>query len=135
MEVGECSLCPGNRLYQYIHQNTSNYGLNLTSALVLPLQGFWNAMIYVSTTWPECKRAYGLLVSQLTGDAPRWQPAQPEAHMKDTITTSSTRGNRNSDSDIPLDDIIEHGGQARHSSISNSDTVVEDGLYNPHQFR
>jgi hypothetical protein len=124
----------GNRLYQYIHQDVSNYGLNLTSALVLPLQGFWNAMIYVSTTWPECKRAYGLLASKLTGDAPRWQP-QPEMHLKDNTTTSSTRGTRNSDSDIPLEDIIGHGGQARHSSISNSDTVVEDGLYNPQQSR
>jgi hypothetical protein len=91
-------------------------------------------MIYVSTTWPECKRAYGLITSRLTGGTPRWQPQQ-ELHLKDNIVTSSTRGPRDSDSDIPLEDIIEHGGQARDSSISNSDTVVEDGLYQPQQFR
>jgi len=46
-----------NRLQQFIDKSHPVFGLNLASALVLPLQGFWNAMIYVSTTWPECKRA------------------------------------------------------------------------------
>ncbi|KAF2022185.1 family A G protein-coupled receptor-like protein [Aaosphaeria arxii CBS 175.79] len=47
-----------NRLQQFIHKDNPIFGLNLASALVLPLQGFWNAVIYMSTTWPECKRAY-----------------------------------------------------------------------------
>jgi hypothetical protein len=46
-----------NRLQQFIHKDNPVFGLNLASAMVLPLQGFWNAMVYMSTTWPECKRA------------------------------------------------------------------------------
>jgi hypothetical protein len=58
-----------NRLYQIVHPNLPNYGLNLASALVLPTQGFWNAIVYATTTWPECKRAYAMIVSKLTGKA------------------------------------------------------------------
>ncbi|KAF1974435.1 hypothetical protein BU23DRAFT_117269 [Bimuria novae-zelandiae CBS 107.79] len=46
-----------NRLQQFVDKEHSIFGLNLASALVLPLQGFWNSMIYISTTWPECRRA------------------------------------------------------------------------------
>lgn len=46
-----------NRVQQFVDREHSVFGLNLASALVLPLQGFWNSMIYISTTWPECKRA------------------------------------------------------------------------------
>ncbi|KAF2867945.1 hypothetical protein BDV95DRAFT_165997 [Massariosphaeria phaeospora] len=46
-----------NRLQQFTHKDKPVFGLNLASALVLPLQGFWNAVIYISTSWPECKRA------------------------------------------------------------------------------
>lgn len=55
-----------NRVQQFFDKGHSIFGLNLASALVLPLQGFWNAMIYVSTTWPECKRAAGDMLVLLT---------------------------------------------------------------------
>lgn len=55
-----------NRVQQFIDQNTSIFGLNLASALVLPLQGFWNSMIYISTTWPECKRAIADMLDSLS---------------------------------------------------------------------
>ena len=58
-----------NHLYQIVHPNLPNYGLNLASALVLPSQGFWNAIVYATTTWLECKRAYATIVSKLTGKA------------------------------------------------------------------
>lgn len=80
----------------------------------------------MSTTWPECKRAYGLIVARLTGGVPRYQPQQ-DIHPNDN--TPSTRGTRDSEADFPLEEIIEYGGTARHSSISNTDTIVEDGLY------
>lgn len=56
-----------NRLYQIAHPDNPNYGLNIVSALVLPMQGVWNATIYASNTWSECKRAYETIISKFTG--------------------------------------------------------------------
>jgi hypothetical protein len=43
-----------NRVYSLVHPDHPLYVLNLISALVLPLQGFWNAMIYIATSWSQC---------------------------------------------------------------------------------
>ncbi|KAF3035612.1 hypothetical protein E8E11_003040 [Didymella keratinophila] len=47
-----------NRLYQLAHPDHPSYALNFISALVLPTQGFWNAVIYAHASWDECKCAY-----------------------------------------------------------------------------
>ncbi|KAL9102954.1 MAG: hypothetical protein Q9163_001941 [Psora crenata] len=39
-----------NRLYSLAHPDDLQYGLNYTEALVLPLQGFWNACVYIITS-------------------------------------------------------------------------------------
>lgn len=44
-----------NRVHNLIHPNTVSFGLNVASAVVLPLQGVWNAIIYFSTSWNICK--------------------------------------------------------------------------------
>ncbi|CAI6337753.1 unnamed protein product [Periconia digitata] len=57
-----------NRLQQFIDKEKNpKFSLNLASALVLPLQGFWNSMIYISTTWPECKRATAEILEVFAG--------------------------------------------------------------------
>ncbi|OLN97625.1 G-protein coupled receptor 1-like protein 1 [Colletotrichum chlorophyti] len=44
-----------NRVYSVIHSRQSSTPLEFMSAFVLPLQGFWNALIYVVTSWKACK--------------------------------------------------------------------------------
>ncbi|KAF4785558.1 G-protein coupled receptor [Colletotrichum scovillei] len=44
-----------NRVYSVIHTKESSTPLEFMSAFVLPLQGFWNALIYVVTSWKACK--------------------------------------------------------------------------------
>ncbi|TQN74691.1 G-protein coupled receptor 1 [Colletotrichum shisoi] len=44
-----------NRVYSVIHTRKSSTPLEFMSAFVLPLQGFWNALIYVVTSWKACK--------------------------------------------------------------------------------
>lgn len=44
-----------NRVYSVIHTRESSTPLEFMSAFVLPLQGFWNALIYVVTSWKACK--------------------------------------------------------------------------------
>ena len=47
-----------NRIYTIVYPGTTNFGLNFASALVLPCQGFWNAVIYIITTFPACKHFF-----------------------------------------------------------------------------
>ncbi|KAK4151183.1 hypothetical protein C8A00DRAFT_36191 [Chaetomidium leptoderma] len=44
-----------NRVYSLIHPGEASLALEYMSAFVLPLQGFWNAIIYVVTSWGACK--------------------------------------------------------------------------------
>lgn len=44
-----------NRVYTIIHRGQVSVVLNFMSAFVLPLQGFWNAVIYTFTSWSACK--------------------------------------------------------------------------------
>jgi hypothetical protein len=44
-----------NRLVTLVHPHDPIFALNYVAALVLPLQGFWNATIYIFTSLPACK--------------------------------------------------------------------------------
>lgn len=44
-----------NRVYSYVHPGQISPGLEYASAFVLPLQGFWNGLIYATTSIPACK--------------------------------------------------------------------------------
>jgi len=44
-----------NRVYSVVHNNQASLALEYMSAFVLPLQGFWNAIIYMVTSWKACK--------------------------------------------------------------------------------
>jgi len=44
--------------YPGVHTNKPNFTLNLIAALVLPTQGFWNAVIYTITSWSQCRAAW-----------------------------------------------------------------------------
>jgi hypothetical protein len=47
-----------NRVYSYVHGVNSLRVLEFMSAFVLPLQGFWNAVIYAVTSWTACREAW-----------------------------------------------------------------------------
>jgi len=44
-----------NRVYSVVHHGHASMPLEYMSAFVLPLQGFWNAIIYMVTSWQACK--------------------------------------------------------------------------------
>lgn len=111
-----------NRLYQFVHKDQPSFGLNIVSAIVLPLQGAWNAIIYIVTTRSECKQAYGIIVAKLTGVVPEYQP-RSDTYRKDTMTSS--RETRESDAEIALDDLYKQGERVRHFEVSSPDSMVE----------
>lgn len=45
-----------NRVYSVVNKNEISLGLEYASAFVLPLQGFWNGLIYLFTTRHACKK-------------------------------------------------------------------------------
>lgn len=44
-----------NRVYSVVQNGEVSLPLEYMSAFVLPLQGFWNAIIYMTTSWKACK--------------------------------------------------------------------------------
>jgi hypothetical protein len=60
-----------NRVYTLVRPNDSLFGLDFASGLVLPLQGFWNTVIYVVTSFPACKSLALDIVTCFSSRAPR----------------------------------------------------------------
>jgi hypothetical protein len=112
----------GNRLYQFTHKNQPNFALNILSAIVLPLQGAWNATIYIYTTRSEYRRAYALIKSNLTRKAVPYHSSR-DVYRKDTPTSS--RGTQDYDSEIQLEEGIEQGDRVRHCQLAGPDSTVE----------
>ncbi|TVY35068.1 Cyclic AMP receptor-like protein A [Lachnellula occidentalis] len=48
-----------NRVYSTIHVDQTLLSLEYASALVLPLQGFWNCIIYTTTSLEACRDIWG----------------------------------------------------------------------------
>jgi len=51
-----------NRVYSAVHGNDTVVVLQILSAIVLPLQGFWNAIIYSVTSWTAVKLFFSELL-------------------------------------------------------------------------
>ncbi|KAK1595521.1 G-protein coupled receptor [Colletotrichum navitas] len=47
-----------NRIYNMVNRDESNFGMNVASATVLPLQGVWNAVIFFMTSWTVFKQEW-----------------------------------------------------------------------------
>ncbi|KAL5383917.1 hypothetical protein DPSP01_005717 [Paraphaeosphaeria sporulosa] len=107
-----------NRLQQFIDKEHPIFGLNLASALVLPLQGFWNSMIYISTTWPECKRALADTLDALSSRRTARRDQRPYA--KKDFNTSTTKEVRGSEAPIPLGAVRTRPESQRHLQYMSS---------------
>jgi hypothetical protein len=69
-----------NRLIELAHPKEAIFGLNYASSMVLPLQGFWNAIIYIFTSLPAVKALVRRIMTALhIGQMPRWQFSTTDA--------------------------------------------------------
>ena len=55
----------GNRVYSLINRGEVSRALSFATAFVLPLQGFWNGIIYIVTSWAACKSLASTIVLSL----------------------------------------------------------------------
>ncbi|KIM92968.1 hypothetical protein OIDMADRAFT_138728 [Oidiodendron maius Zn] len=53
-----------NRIYSIAYPDSSNYGLNFAGSFVLPLQGFWNAILYTTISTSACKELWRSYVTR-----------------------------------------------------------------------
>lgn len=55
-----------NRVYSLVHAGEVSFALSYIESLVLPLQGFWNAVIYIATSIPACKATWNKVCGRVT---------------------------------------------------------------------
>lgn len=60
-----------NRVYSVVNTGQVSLGLEYASAFVLPLQGFWNGLIYIFTTRRACKKLIDNAVYYFSSTEPR----------------------------------------------------------------
>jgi hypothetical protein len=84
-----------NRIYGLYHPNDPSFALNIGSAVVLPLQGFWNTVIYFSTSLLICRATWQRFKTRKADagfmklEIPHWKPkAINPSQMR---TSDSTR--------------------------------------------
>ncbi|CAK7220681.1 hypothetical protein SBRCBS47491_004270 [Sporothrix bragantina] len=51
-----------NRVFSVVHVDKVSVPLEYMSSFVLPLQGFWNAIIYVVTSWKACQTLWSDMI-------------------------------------------------------------------------
>lgn len=56
-----------NRVHDIVRPDEFSYPLNLASAIVLPLQGLWNAVIFFSTSWKTLREEMQAKMNQIKG--------------------------------------------------------------------
>ncbi|EUC47845.1 hypothetical protein COCMIDRAFT_34586 [Bipolaris oryzae ATCC 44560] len=111
-----------NRMYQFTHKDRPSFALNILSATVLPLQGAWNAIIYIFTTRAECRRAWGMVVEKITGRYAQYQPWR-ELSVKEMTSSQVTR---ESAVDVEMGDIFRHDMRACQIKSPKNGHVKDD---------
>ncbi|KAJ6779342.1 hypothetical protein PWT90_04280 [Aphanocladium album] len=88
-----------NRVYSVIHKNEVSVALEFMSAFVLPLQGFWNAVIYAVTSWSACKNllhdlryGHGPDVTELVGGMPSSRTGPPPQYYPSSSVSGGPSG-------------------------------------------
>jgi hypothetical protein len=83
-----------NRVVTLVHPQDAIFGLNYASGLVLPLQGFWNAIIYIFTSLPACRALIRRTTTVLHIDqmSLRWtRLSSTTAHASDSFGRGSKK--------------------------------------------
>ncbi|KKA29782.1 hypothetical protein TD95_005190 [Thielaviopsis punctulata] len=69
-----------NRIHDLVHPEEIHFGLSVTSAAVLPLQGVWNAIIFFTTSWDIVKEEVLEMWPQLRGTE-KTEDVLPRIHL------------------------------------------------------
>ncbi|KAH8161361.1 hypothetical protein CIB48_g6881 [Xylaria polymorpha] len=107
-----------NRVYSVVHGGETVVALEILGAIVLPLQGFWNAVIYAVTSWAAVKLFFSELLHRAGHGAPSMGPPKDQRNLSFTLRPRTRKGE-------DTDSMTELAGNAipmPKSSISNGST-------------
>lgn len=109
-----------NRVHDIVNPNDFSYPLNLASAIVLPLQGLWNAVIFFSTSWPAMRQEVRAMLDRFKG-IPRGKntadAVRTERERVIELERRVTRQRDDTNSEISVVTTIGLTGEDRHNSI------------------
>ena len=80
-----------NRIYSLAHPDLISVPFTYASAVVLPLMGFWNFVIYVTTSWAACKLLFNSIIrsgTAATTKLSRTTNSKPVASRRKSRTDS-----------------------------------------------
>ncbi|KAH0548675.1 hypothetical protein GP486_007781, partial [Trichoglossum hirsutum] len=91
-----------NRVYSLVHPEKTNFPLNFVASLVLPLQGFWNGLIYFTTSLNASRNLWSDFSNKIRnkirpGSAPR-PDSSDNRSMDINLQSRHRKGNFESDS-------------------------------------
>lgn len=131
----------GNRVYSLMNHNEISKPLFFASAFVLPLQGFWNAIIYMYTSWAACKSLWATILLSLPGwmtgsrrrvaiveIASRNDPRDPMAAPvgRNRIPTGSNLKWNKGEESTSMEDLTGHGDGLRKKGFSGGTSNSRD---------
>ncbi|KAI9780522.1 MAG: hypothetical protein M1839_006640 [Geoglossum umbratile] len=74
-----------NRVYSLVHPEKSNFPLNFVASLVLPLQGFWNGLIYFTTSLPASRNLWRRIDDRLRVLMRRGPASRPDSGQNHSV--------------------------------------------------
>lgn len=115
-----------NRIYGLIYPDDPSFVLNVASAVLLPLQGLWNTIIYFTTSWTICKTAWedwcasrAAIRSRRTANSPNAAVRATAVKLKDITRLLGLRKTKDSDSAVEmLDTLPRHLDRKERAYIS-----------------
>lgn len=88
-----------NRVYSLVHGGQTVVALEILSAIVLPLQGFWNSIIYLVTSWAAVKLFFSEVLHRMTdGNSPS-DFARPSKDQHSLSFNLRSRNNKGEETD------------------------------------
>ncbi|KAI0377452.1 family A G protein-coupled receptor-like protein [Hypomontagnella monticulosa] len=107
-----------NRVYSIVNTNSVDVTLEIMSAIVLPLQGFWNMLIYVATSWEAVRITHREIVGRVTGR--RSEPSRFNGDHNDKRNFAFRLPSRSSRKDLDSESMTELA-MSNRASQSNHD--------------
>lgn len=85
-----------NRVYSLSHPDLVSVPFTYASGVVLPLMGFWNSVIYITTSWTPCK----MLFSGIFSDCSHQQRTALRGRSRKIVEQRSGMGTKRPDESI-----------------------------------
>ncbi|KAI1111762.1 G-protein coupled receptor [Nemania sp. NC0429] len=101
-----------NRVYSIVHDGQIIVPLEIIAATVLPLQGFWNAVIYLVTSWAAVKSSLSDLRHRVRHGNSSWDYTRRNNRDERPLSFNPTRRN--------------HGGEETDSVIELTGNVMSN---------